>query len=189
MVKQSLKFMMAATLLVVSGSFAKADTYQVNSTWDRSGDVFTGNGTFDWDGSTFSNISFNFTGDPSSPYTNVYFFDWTATSNDGEINSFLGPNTLVLGDNPSGNDWCVRARIVSRSSCLAHSTLGATLPLTSTVGSEEDSNQILVSATISDVKIQGTNSGAVPEPSAVGLLCAVSGLLGVVIFRRRKLVF
>lgn len=181
--------MVAATLLVVSGSFAKADQYSVVSAWQTGSsanddlDTFTGNGTFDWNGTTFSNISFDFTETSietcSAPFTppcvqsptnNVI---WTATSNDGEL--LNGNKLVILGNGPfdCAGTSCVQ---ITLASPLTQAGFGVTFQGVS--GFTQDPNTTFNSATITDL----------PEPSAIAVLGTVSGILGFVIFRRRKLV-
>jgi hypothetical protein len=214
MVKQSLKFMMAATLLVVSGSFAKADTYSITSDWTTGSaannnlDTFTGVGLFTWDGTTvtganfalptgFTNISFTFTETSietcTHPFTQPCVQSptntvlWTASSTDGAFDTFQPPSphgTLDLGN---GTFDCAGANCVTIA-LSAPLTTGSPLTVTGISGTSAP-NTTFKDATITDVTHQATNQGSLPEPSAVGLLCTVSGLLGVVIFRRRKLAF
>src|SRR5579885_2823777 len=99
MFKHSFKFLFSAALLLVSASWARADTFSIVSKWHTGNVLFgnldsmTGNGTFTWNGSTFSNIVFSFTG--SKPSDN-----WTATSTDGEL---LSGNTLLIVGNGSSD--------------------------------------------------------------------------------------
>lgn len=200
MVKQCFKFMVAAALVVISGSFAKADTYSIVSSWSTGSTAnnnliqFTGDGTFTWNGSTFSNISFTFTetsaatgacGPASYQYPCVTLPTvlWTATANDGELN-YPSPHDLILGNGVSdcGGPSCVTILLsgplalggTSAPVLTGLSGNGAYTPL----GMQNTHNEILVSATVTDL----------PEPSAIAVLGTVSGILGFVIFRRRKLI-
>jgi len=197
MVKQCLRYMVAVALVVVSGSFAKADQYSIVSNWSYgslgNGDLttYTGDGTFTWNGTAFSNVSFTFTEtsyqicNPPNQYQPGCVVPpavlWSVVGgNDGEIASFLGPNTLVLGNNAAGND-CAGPDCVEIKLSVPLTLGGASTPtLTSSNGVEQGvaPQPSLVSATITDL----------PEPSAIALLATVSGILGFVIFRRRKLV-
>jgi hypothetical protein len=175
MVKQSLKFMMAAALLVVSGSFARADTYSVVSDWHTGSTQFndlvtyTGDGTFNWNGTTFSNIVFSFT--ETSPTNTVL---WSAAPTDGEL---LNSNTeLIIGS--SGTDCGVYCVEITLNGAV---TTGSPLALQGT-GVYSQPNTTFDSATVTDT------SHPLPEPSAIALFGTVSGILGFVIFRRRKLV-
>jgi hypothetical protein len=194
MAKQSMKFMMAVALLVVSGSFAKADTYSITSDWAYGGNpaiaTFTGNGTFDWDGTTvtaptfviptgFTNISFSFTV-TGGAYASS-FNGWTASSTDGAYVT----NTGIL-DIGNGTFDC------NGGSCISLVLSGPLVtggPLTltgiSNGSSTQDPNSVLIDATVTDITHA---QGALPEPSAIALLGTISGILGFVIFRRRKLV-
>jgi hypothetical protein len=187
---------MAAALVVVSGSFAKADTYSIVSNWSTGqaefGDLvtYTGDGTFNWNGTTFSLISFDFTetsfetcpAGQSCPPTGGVVTDtnnviWTATPNDGELN-YPSANHLVIGDgtNDCSGTNCINV-LLSGPLALG----GASAPVLYGVisgSTTQDPNTGLVSATVTDL----------PEPSAVAILATVSGILGFVIFRRRKLV-
>jgi hypothetical protein len=183
--------MAAVALVVVSGSFAKADTYSIVSDWQtgqaqfNNVDTFTGDGTFSWNGTTFSLISFSFTETSvetcSAPFTqpcvqtptdNVL---WTATPTDGELN-YPSPNHLVLGNgvNDCSGASCINVLL---SGPLALGGTSAPV-LTGLSGTTQDPNTGFLSATVTDL----------PEPSAIAVLATVSGILGFVIFRRRKLV-
>ena len=194
MVKQCFKFMVAAALVVVSGSFARADTYSIVSNWSTgstgNGNLvdYTGNGTFNWNGAAFSLISFQFTetyyqscgGYPhaSVPCGTLPAVQWTATAKDGELN-YPGPNDLVIRDGVSGyvaEPNCITLKL---SGPLALG--GTSAPILNSViagSTTQDPNTGLVSATVTDL----------PEPSALAVLATVSCILGFVIFRRRKLV-
>jgi hypothetical protein len=191
MVKQSLKFMMAATLLVVSGSFAKADTYSIVSDWTTGSlangnlNTFTGDGTFSWNGTTFSNISFDFTITSQTAECGKQSYElacyttpavlWTATANDGEL---FGSNDLVIGNNIAGND-CAGPSCISVLLSGPLALGGTSAPILHGVsGTTQDPNTTFKDATVTDL----------PEPSAIAVLGTVSGILGFVIFRRRKLV-
>lgn len=198
MIKQAFKFIVAATLLVASGSFARADTYSVVSDWTSGsayfGDLvtYTGDGTFDWDGTTFSNISFDLTETSyetctgncppnAGTVTDTNNVIWTATDNDGAL--YSSNTLLVLGDNVNGSD-CSGPDCVGIFLSGALATSGP-LALSGTSGFEFAQNVSFVDATVTDTSYTG---GALPEPSAVALLGMVSSILGFVIFRRRKLV-
>lgn len=192
MAKQFLRFMVAAALVVVSGSFAKADTYSIVSEWQIGQSQYgsqidiAGDGTFTWNGTTFSNISFTFTetsaqstacgGQYQLPCETLPYVLWTATPQDGQLSN---ANTFELGNSPAPGLDC------SGTSCV---TVVLSAPLTlagsghtwqgTASSSSQTPNTSFVSATVTDL----------PEPSAIALLGTVSGILGFVIFRRRKLV-
>ena len=206
--------MMAATLLVASGSFAKADTYSITSGIGPRGvqrrmclDTFTSVGLFIplGHGTTvtganfalptgFTNISFTFT---ETSIETCYATAARATLRgechqhgslrppqalNGAFDTFQPPSphgTLDLGN---GTFDCAGANCVTIA-LSAPLTTGSPLTVTGISGTSAP-NTTFKDATITDVTHQATNQGSLPEPSAVGLLCTVSGLLGVVIFRR-----
>ena len=191
MIKQCVRFMVAAALVVVSGSFAKADTYSIVSDWSTGSTAngnlvdYTGDGTFSWNGTTFSLISFDFTetyyqscgGYPNAlvPCGTLPDVLWTATAADGELN-YPNPNDFVIGD---GTNDCSGASCINVLLSGPLALGGASAPVLYGVsGTTQDPNTGFVSATVTDL----------PEPSAVAVLATVSGILGFVIFRRRKLV-
>jgi hypothetical protein len=204
MIKKGIRFMLAAALVVVSGSFAKADTYSVVSSWSTGSlafdnlDTFTGDGTFTWNGTTvtgpsfalptgFTNISFTFTETSvetcSAPFTppcsqtpenNVL---WTASNTDGAYDTFQPPSphgTLDLGN---GTFDCAGTNCVTIALSAPFTQAGAGATWTGLSGTSAP-NTNFVSATVTDL----------PEPSAIAVLATVSSILGFVIFRRRKLV-
>ena len=187
MIKQCVRFMVAAAFVVVSGSFAKADTYSIVSSWSTGATqyddlvTYTGDGTFNWNGTTFSLISFDFTETSyQTPATGNLVTDtnnviWTATPSDGELN-YPSANHLVIGD---GTNDCSGANCINVLLSGPLALGGASAPVLYGVsGTTQDPNTGFVSATVTDL----------PEPSAVAVLATVSGILGFVIFRRRKLV-
>jgi hypothetical protein len=193
MLKHCFSFMVAAALVVVSGSFAKADTYSIASVWSTgstpNGNLvdYTGDGTFVWNGgATFSLVSFTFTetyyqscgGYPHAnvPCGTLPAVIWTATPQDGQIGN--GNETLELGNSAHGLD-CSGSSCVTVVLSSPLTLAGSGHTFTGTVASTtQDPNTGFVSGTVTDL----------PEPSAIALLAAVSGFLGFVIFRRRKLV-
>jgi hypothetical protein len=199
--KQGFSFLAVAALLVVAGSSAKADDYSVVSVWTIGSpghqDTITGNGTFDWNGTTFSNISFAFTLTSQGSECGVYSYElpcytplphvlWSDTHQnlqfesvqDGPSNTFV--MNLVFGDGTSDCNGTPPTGGSCADFIMTQSQLptSAGLSFSPTGGSTQTPNTTFKSATITDL----------PEPSAVALLGAVSGILGFVIFRRRKLV-
>jgi hypothetical protein len=193
MIKQCFRFVVAAALVVVSGSFAKADTYSIVSSWaDGSAYKFTGVGTFNWNGSTFSDISFTFT-ETKQGTCGVYGIVcvitpavlWTATPTDGELtpSDSVAHPTLVIGANPGGDcstpaGECVEIELSSKLVLGGTSTPTLTGLVAGSSVQGVSPQPSLVSASVTDL----------PEPSAIAALATVSGVLGFVIFRRRKLV-
>jgi len=177
MVKRSLRFIMSATLLVASGSFARADNYSISSNWhigSASPDAYTGNGTFTWNGSSFSNVVFTFTDTEADDAGNT----WTAAPTDGELLS--SNKELIIGN--SGTDCAVSCVGITFSSAV---TTGSAQTLTvsgSANGFSQTPNSIFDNATLTDTSF----GGGVPEPSAIILLATVTGILGVNAIRRRK---
>jgi hypothetical protein len=193
MVKQCFGFMAAAALVVASGSFAKADTYSIVSDWSTGSvansnlNTFTGDGTFDWNGTTFSLISFDFTITSQTAECGKQTYElpcfttphvlWTANANDGELN-YPSANHLVIGN---GTTDCNGASCINVLLSGPLALGGTSAPVLTGIvngSTTQDPNTILVSATVTDL----------PEPSAIAVLATVSGILGFVIFGRRKLV-
>jgi hypothetical protein len=181
MVKQSFRFMLSAVLLVASGSLARADNFSIVSSWHTGSaqfgnlDTFTGDGSFTWNGSAFSNIVFSFVGSlPGDPATK----NWTATTGDGEL---LNSNTeLILGN---GTTDC------SGPSCVAITfnsalTTGSPLTLQGVSGFSQDPNTTFDSATLTDTSRSGL--GAVPEPNSVILLLTVLMTVGLVVGKKLR---
>jgi len=175
--KQSFGFMLLATLLVVSSPFARADTYSIVSNWHTGYAVYgslqtiTGDGTFTWDGTTFSNIVFSF--DDISPISSTL---WTATSTDGEL---LSSNELLILGN--GASDC------SGPSCVAITfgsaiTTGSPLTLAGISGTTQTPNSFFDSATLTDTSY----SSRVPEPNSVILLLTVLVAAGLVVGKRLR---
>ncbi|MGD0618030.1 MAG: PEP-CTERM sorting domain-containing protein [Bryobacteraceae bacterium] len=177
MVKQSFGFMLLATLLVVSSSVVRADTYSIVSNWQigyaQFGDLetITGDGTFTWDGTTFSDIVFSFV--ETSPASSTI---WTATSDDGEL---LASNEfLIVGNGPfdCAGPSCVGIFFASPV------TTGSPLTLAGTSGFTQFPNTIFDSATLTDTSY----SSSVPEPSSVVLLLTVLVAAGLVVGKRLR---
>ncbi len=187
MLKQSFRFMLSAALLVASGSFARADTFSIVSSWHTGSalygnlDTFTGNGSFTWDGSAFSNVAFSFVGSlPSDPADK----NWTASSGDGEL---LSSNTdLILGN---GSQDCNGLSCVSIF-FASPVTIGSPLVLQGISGTSQDPNTYFDSATLTDTSYTGSGSGSdqtsVPEPDSVILLLTVLMVVGLAVGRKLR---
>lgn len=177
MVKQSLKFLLSATLLVASSSFARADTYSIVSSWTTGSTQFadlvtyTGDGTFTWNGSAFSGISFSF--DETSPTPGT---TWTATSTDGELLS--SNKDLIIGNGTSDCNGTSCVNIVFGSAI----TTGSSLVLAGVSGTTQTPNTTFVSATLTDT----SHPSSVPEPNSVILLLTVLMAAGLVVGKRLR---
>jgi hypothetical protein len=176
MSKRTIPFLLPAVLLAVSGSIARADNFSIVSNWQigsaQFGNLnsFTGNGTFTYNGSSFSNIVFSFTGTfpPTATTPN-----WTATPTDGEL---LNGNTfLILGDGPfdCSGPSCVGILFATPI------TTGGPLMLTAIGGFSQNPNTVFDSATLTDTSFASNGQGTVPEPGSVLLLLTVLGTVGM----------
>ena len=183
MLKHSFRFLLAASLLLVSSSLASADTYSIISNWHTGSaqfgslTPFTGDGTFTWNGSSFSNIVFTF----MNTKTNTVV--WTATSTDGLITD--SNKQLEIGN---GTADCNGASCISVLFASAITT-GSSLTLTGVNDGgvrtyTQDPNSFFDSATLTDTSFT-SREGAVPEPGSVILILTVLGMVGLAM--RRKL--
>lgn len=155
--------LLPATLLVVAGSIARADIFTIDSSWHTGSSqygnlvTFTGDGTFELVGTTFSLISFQFI----NTTTNTVV--WTATPYDGEL---LDSGTeLVIGN---GKSDCSGESCISPIFGTAITT-GSLATFTAIGGTTQDPNTYFDSATLTDVQV--------PEPGSVILLLTL--LVGV----------
>jgi hypothetical protein len=173
-----------ATLLVVSGSFARADTFSITSSWHTGSatfgslDTYSGDGTFDWtSGATITNVVFSFVRLTHDTFTSGDALGtlWTAATpaNPGIANGGL---TLEIGT--SGSDCggtggsCIVLSLASAISAIGGFTT------TGTSGSTQNPNTFFDSATLSDTNHAGTP--AIPEPNSVILLLTVLVSAGLV---------
>jgi hypothetical protein len=152
---------------------AYADNYNLVSNWHTGAaqfgnlDTYTGNGTFTWNGSTFSNIVFTFT-DPDDGTL------WTATPTDGEL---LSGNTLVIIGNGSAD--CNGASCVGITFGSAVTT-GSPQTLNGVSGFSQGPNTTFDSAILTDIS-------AVPEPGAFVLTLTGVGSLGLLVVMRKRI--
>jgi len=177
MVKRSFGFVFLATLLVASSPFARADNYSIVSAWQIGSAQFgnletiTGDGTFTWNGSSFSNIVFSFV--ETSPASSTL---WTATSTDGELLS--SNKDLIIGDGTSDCNGTSCVNILFASAI----TTGSPLTLAGVSGTTQTPNTNFDSATLTDT----SQSSPVPEPNSVILLLTVLVAAGLVAGRRLR---
>jgi hypothetical protein len=172
-----MRLLLLATLFVVGSSFARADIFNIDSSWTKNAaingdlDTYTGDGTFSWNGTAFSLIDFQFI-ETSSEVNYVTSYTptvlWTANANDGE---FFAANTdLVIGDGKSDCSGPSCISVIFPSAVTTGSTL---LTLNGTGGSTQDPNTNFVSATLTDIYV--------PEPNSVVLLLTVLMAVGFMV--------
>jgi hypothetical protein len=183
MVKHSLRFLLSATLLVASGSFARADNFTVTSDWSWGSTAnlnlhtFTGNGSFTEVGGVFSNIVFNFVQTSPTPVTT----DWTAT--EGLLVN--GGLRLELGNGTSDCNG-VNCVTLNLSAVLGSIPVVTGLNTSSEQGGEPPvggAQPAFIDATVTDTSIGSV--GTVPEPTSIALLLTV--LAGTGFALRKKL--
>jgi hypothetical protein len=180
MIKLGIHTLLPAVLLLVSVSFAKADDYSITSDWTTGATIYgdlvtyTGDGTFSWNGTTFSLISFSFT--ETSPSTSTV---WTASAQDGELYSSGGHEYLAIGNGPPPDTDCqVDCISVELSASLA---TGGPQVLTGLSGTSEP-NTTFVDATVTDTSYVDP----VPEPTSVVLFLTFLGITGYTIRKKRQ---
>ncbi len=176
MIKPAMKLLLTTALLLGSVSITRADTFSIVSSWTSGstqfGDLktFTGNGTFTYDGTSFSNIVFSLN-ETSPASSNI----WTATSTDGELSG--AGKQLIIGDGTSdcsGVD-CVG---ITFGSVI---TTGSALSLSGLSGFEFKENYIFASATLTDTTY------STPEPASIVMLLTMLGVVGYVVSKKRRL--
>jgi|SRR5271157_4053154 len=148
---QKVRLLLSATLLVVASSFARADTFTINSNWHTGaaeyGSLvdFTGNGTFELVGTTFSLIDFQFINTSTSTVV------WTATPYDGLLVNLGGGNTkLEIGN---GSSDCNGASCISPIFGSAITTGSAPATFIGISGTTQDPNTYFDNATLTDIHV------------------------------------
>jgi len=167
---QKVRLLLSATLLVVASSFARADTFTIDSYWHTGSSnnvvTYTGDGTFDLIGTTFSLIDFQFTNTTTDTVV------WTATPYDGEL---LDSNEhLIIGN---GSSDCNGASCITFIFGSAITTGSAPVTFTGISGTTQDPNTYFDSATLTDTHV----------PDGGTTLMLLGGVLVSLETMRRKL--